>query len=147
MKKIFYFEKHIKINQKFWKLSITSKRLSSTKKTITNCPKSNEKLSKLKNNLFSIFVTLSLLSINSRVKQRDFSTFFNFVCFNVSRKQFTRVKIREKKFSINKNLNFNFSCVRFKFFHEVLTQKQSRRTHLTHLKWFFIMTQKMNNLK
>ena len=147
MKKILYLKKHMKIDQESCELSTASKKLSSTEETATNCQKSNERSLKLKNDLFSTFIISLLSSINSRVKQKDFSVFFDFVYFNVLRRRFTRVKTWKSFFSINKNLNFNFFCVRFKFFHETSTQKRSRRTHSTHLKWFFIITQKINSSK
>ena len=147
MKRIFYLEKHMKIDQESCELSTASKKLSSTEETTTNCQKLNERSSKLKSDSFSMFVTLSLSSINSRVRQRDFSVFFDFICFNVLWRRFTRVRIRENFSSVNENSNFNFSCVRFRFFHETSTQKRSRRTHSTHLKWFFMITQKINSSK
>ena len=147
MKRIFYLQKHMKIDQESCELSTASKKLSSTEKTATNCQNSNKRSLKLKNDSFSAFITLLLSLINSWIKQRDFSVFFYFVCFNVLRRRFTRVRIWKSSSSINKNLNFNFSCVHFKFFHETSTQRRSRRSHSTHLKWFFIMTQKMNSSK
>ena len=131
--KKFYLEKHMRIDQESYELSTASKKLSLTEETATNCQKLNERSSKLKSDSFSTFVTSSLLSINSRVRQKDFSVFFYFVCFNVLRRRFTRVKIQKNSSSVNKNSNFNFSCVRSRFFHEISTQRRSRRTHSTHL--------------
>ena len=123
MKKILYFEKYIKINQEFCELSIIFKELSSIKKTATNCQNSSERLSKLKSNSFSTFVISSLSSINSRIKQRDFFVFFDFVCFNILQRRFKRVKTRKSSFSINEISNFTFFCLRFKLSHETSTQK------------------------
>ena len=75
MKKIFYFRKHLRIIEEFHELCEIVENVS-TKKEVTNCQKSREKLSK-KTTKFELFFETSLMSfVNSRVKQKNFLRHF-----------------------------------------------------------------------
>ena len=95
MKKIFYIKEYMKIYRKFYELLTSIATISSTTNKKIDCQKSKNKLLK---NEFSSSKISSLLSINSRIKQKNFAIFLNFVCFSVLRKRLIFINIRKKNF-------------------------------------------------
>ena len=114
----------------------TAEEISTTEEML-NCQKSENKSAKKESWPFSEISSLS--SANLLIKQSVFSATFDFVCFKVF---FNLAILVRAQISITLNWNFNLSRIRFKLFHDVFTQRWSRRTHSTHLRWFFILIQK-----
>jgi hypothetical protein len=112
-----------------------------------NCQKSDDKLTNKIDEFEFSSNTLSLSFVNSRVKQRIFFAIFDFVCFKVFRNLTIFAKILKNSFFAKFKSNSSFSRVRFKFSHDASTHERSRRTHSTHLKWFFILTQIIESIE
>ena len=89
MKKLFYFEKHVKIHKTFQKLSKNIKKFSSTTKSFSDCQKSlNKSFINWKNDENSMkisFFVSSLLLFNSMTRHQIFWTVRILFCFNIFR--------------------------------------------------------------
>ena len=129
MKKLFYFEKHMKIYREFCELSAISAKISAEK--IKNCQKSSDKLSK-KTNEFSSLDTSSLSSTSFWTRHADFSAILNLIYFNVFFSRINLIKTQTNLFSIIVILNSSLFRARSRFFHDTSTQKRFRRTHSAH---------------
>ena len=129
MKKLFYFEKHMRIYRKFCELSTAFAKISAEK--IKNCQKSSDRLSK-KTNEFLSFDTSSLSSISFWTKHTDFSTILNLIYFNVFFNQINLIKAQASLFSITVISDFSLFRTRSRFSHDASTQKRPRRTHSAH---------------
>ena len=144
MKKLFYFEKHVKIYKTFQKLLKNVKKFSSTTKSFSDCQKSlNKSFINWKNDENSMkisFFVSSLLLFNSLITHRIFWIIRILFCFNIFRNR-KILDIKRTCFdSIWFNWIFSFSWIWFKNFKNIDTQKRFRRIHSTHLKWSFMIT-------
>ena len=144
MKKLFYFEKYVKIHRTFQKLLKNVKKFSSTTKSFNDCQKSLNKLfiywknneNSIKNSFFVSSLSLFNLTAIHQILF-FFNIFFKRNIFAIKRNNTTNWI--SCSISIWFNWCFNFSWMRLKNFKKIKIQKQSWQIHFTHLKWLFMI--------